>query len=101
MQPRNMNWVIAGKRYRTDEATLIAHDAYWNNCNWEQNGRNTFLFRTSRGNFFAQHQTQVPGESDSIKPLDLTEAMHLYQSLQKKEVPFVIVFPSAVLAEQA
>ncbi len=95
MQPRNMNWVVAGKRYRTDKATLVAHDAYWNSYNREQGGRNTFLFRTSRGNFFAQYQTLVPGETDSIKPLNINEAMHLYQSLQKKEVPFVIVFPTA------
>lgn len=101
MQPRNMNWVIAGKRYRTDKATLLAHDACWNNHNWENNGRNTFLFRTSHGSFFAQHQTLVPGESDSIKPLDVAEAMHLYHSLQKKEVPLVIAFPSAALAQEA
>ena len=96
MQPRNMNWVVAGKRYRTDKATLVAHDAYWNNYNWEQGGRNTFLFRTSRGNFFAQHQTLAPGEADNIKPLEISEAMHLYQSLHKKEVPFVVIFPCAV-----
>lgn len=101
MQPRNMNWVVAGKRYRTDKATLVAHDAYWNNRNWEQNGRNTFLFRTPRGNFFAQYQTLVTGESDTIKPLDVSEAIHLYQSLHKKEVPLVIVFPSVVVVEDA
>ena len=99
MQPRNMNWVLAGKRYRTEKATLVAHDAYWNNYNWEQGGRNTFLFRTPNGSFFTQHQTLVPGESDTIKPVDIAEAMHLYQSLHKKEVPFVIVFPSAMVED--
>lgn len=93
MQPRNMNWVVAGRRYRTDKSTLLAHDAYWNNYNWEQDGRNTFLFRTRNGNYFAQHQSLVPGETDSIKPLTRDEAMHLYHSLGKQEIPFAIAFP--------
>jgi hypothetical protein len=88
-----MIWVVAGKRYRTATATLIAHDEYWNGYNCEQGGRNTFLFRTSNGNFFAQHQTLLPGEINKITPLDTTEAVALYQSLRKKEVPFRVVFP--------
>jgi hypothetical protein len=93
MQPENMTWVIAGKRYRTDEATLIAHDEYWNGYSCEQDGRNTFLFRTPHGNFFAQYQTLLRGEVNRITPLDTTEAIALYQSLPKKEVPFGVVFP--------
>jgi hypothetical protein len=93
MQPQNMIWIVAGKRYRTDTATLIAHDEYWNGHTWEQGGRNTFLFRTPEGNFFAQHQTLLPGEINRITPLNTTEAIALYQSLHKKEVPFRVVFP--------
>jgi hypothetical protein len=100
MQPQNMNWVAAGKRYRTDTATLIAHDAYWNGYNFEQGGRNTFLFRTPNGNFFAQYQTLLPGEINKINPLETEEALHLYQSLRKKEVPFRVVFP-CIKAEEA
>jgi len=95
MQPQNMNWVIAGKRYRTDTAALIAHDAYWNGHSWEQGGHNTFLFKTPKGNFFAQYQTLLQGEIDKITPLEINEAMALYQSLHKKEVPFTIAFPDA------
>jgi hypothetical protein len=93
MQPRNMKWVVAGKRYRTDIATLIAHDEYWNGHTWEQDGHNTFLFRTPEGNFFAQHQTLLPGETDKIIPLEISEAISLYQSLHEKEVPFAVAFP--------
>ena len=93
MQPENMTWVVAGKRYRTETATLIAHDEYWNGYNYEQGGRNTFLFRTPRGDFFAQHQTLLRGEVNKIKPLDMAEALALYQSLPKKEVPFGVAFP--------
>jgi hypothetical protein len=93
MQPQNMIWVVAGKRYHTDKATLIAHDAYWNGHSWEQDGRNTFLFKTPNGNFFAQYQTLLPGEINKIAPLEINEAIALYQSLHKKEVPFRVVFP--------
>ncbi len=93
MQPRNINWVAAGKRYRTDTATLIAHNSYWNGHSWEQDSRNIFLFRTPNGNFFAQYQTLLPGEFDRVTPLEINEAISLYQSLLKKEVPFVVAFP--------
>lgn len=94
MQPENMVWVVAGRRYCTEEATLIAHDEYWNGYNCEQGGRNTFLFRTPNGSFFAQHQTLLPGETNRIAPLEISEAIALYQSLRKKEVPFRVVFPN-------
>jgi hypothetical protein len=95
-----MTWVVAGKRYCTETATLIAHDEYWNGYNCEQGGRNTFLFRTPKGNFFAQYQTLLQGEVNRITPLDTTEAIALYQSLQKKEVPFTVAFPG-IKAEDA
>jgi len=94
MQPQNMTWVVAGKRYRTDKATLIAHDAYWNGHTWEQGGCNIFLFRTPEGNFFAQYQTLLPVETGKIVPLEIDEAVALYHSLYKKEVPFTVAFPS-------
>jgi hypothetical protein len=93
MQPQNMIWVVAGKRYSTATATLIAHDEYWNGYNCEQGGRNKFLFRTPKGHFFAQYQSLLPGEINRITPLETEEAIALYQSLRKKEVPFRVVFP--------
>jgi hypothetical protein len=100
MQPENMIWVVAGKQYRTDKATLIAHDAYWNGHSWEQGGRNTFLFRTPKCNFFAQYQTLLPVETGNIVPLEIDEAVSLYHSLYKKEVPFRVAFP-CIKAEDA
>ena len=94
MQPINMIWVVAGKQYHTDKATLVAHDAYWNGYNCEQGGRNTFLFKTPKGNFFAQYQTLLPVETGKIVPLEVDEAVSLYHSLCKKEAPFVVAFPS-------
>jgi hypothetical protein len=94
-----MTWIVAGKRFCTEKATLIAHDAYWNGHSWEQAGRNTFLFKTPKGNFFAQHQTLVQGEIDKIVPLGINEAMALYQTLHKKEVPFSVAFPDVNIEE--
>jgi hypothetical protein len=94
MQPLNMTWIAAGKRYCTVTATLIAHDAYWNGHSWEQGGSNTFLFRTPNGHFFAQYQTLLPVETGKIVPLEMDEAISLYHSLYKKEVPFAVAFPS-------
>jgi hypothetical protein len=93
MEPENMTWVVGGKQYRTNKATLVAHDEYWNGYSCEQGGRNTFLFRTPKGDFFAQHQTLLPSEINKIVPLERNEAMSLYQSLHVKEVPFRVVFP--------
>lgn len=93
MQPESMVWVEGEKRYCTEKARLIAHDAYWNGYSCEQGGRNTFLFRTPKGNYFAQYQSLLPGESNRIVPLDTSEAIALYQSLRKKEVPFRVAFP--------
>jgi hypothetical protein len=94
MQPQNMTRVVGGKRYRTDTATLLAHDEYWNGHAYEQNGRNTFLFRTPNGSFFAQNQILLPVVTGEIVPLDRNEAMSLYHSLYRKEVPFAVAFPS-------
>jgi hypothetical protein len=94
-----MTRVVEGKRYCTDTATLLAHDEYWNGHTYEQNGRNTFLFRTRNGSFFAQHQTLLPVITSEIVPLDESEAMTLYHSLYRKEVPFGVAFPCVRVAD--
>lgn len=93
MHPMEMNQVIAGKRYRTETATLLASDAYWDGHNFERRGRNTFLFRTPRGNYFAQHQTQWQGELDRLEVLTREEAFNLFESLHEKEMDFAVAFP--------
>jgi hypothetical protein len=35
----------------------------------------------------------LPGEINRITPLETEEAIALYQSLRKKEVPFRVIFP--------
>lgn len=99
MQPRNMNEVIGRKRYVTEKATLIASDAYWDGSNFERHGRNTFLFKTERGNYFAQYQTCWQGERDRLKPLELDEAIKLFEELPEKEIDFEKAFPGVEIEE--
>ena len=94
-----MNEVIGGKRYRTETATLIASDAYWDGHNFERRGRNTFLFKTKNGNYFVQRQTQWQGEVDRIEPLDQADAVSLYESLHEKAVDFEVAFPGVAIEE--
>lgn len=100
MQVQEMTEVIGGKRYSTKTATLIASDAYWDGHNYERKGRNTFLFRTPNGRYFAQHRTQWQSELDRLEPLEQDEAIRLYETLQEKEIPFEEAF-SGVKIEEA
>ena len=121
MKPRNMSAVISGKRYRTETATLLASGpsgkehlgqtsaepeplleirlggvelgAFLLRGSWEGMGRHTFLFRTPKGNYFAQHQSSFPGERTQLMPLDQSDAMTLYEKLPNKEVVFEEAFP--------
>jgi hypothetical protein len=99
MKPRNMSEVIRGKRYRTETSTLIASDAYWDGHNFERHGRNTFLFRTPKGNLFAQRQTCRQGKPDSIEPLDLDDAVKLFGELHEKEIDFEDAFPGVQIED--
>jgi hypothetical protein len=91
--------VIGGKRYSTKTATLIASDAYWDGHNWERHGRNTFLFRTPKGAYFAQRRTQWQGERDRLEVLTQDEAITMYESLPEKEVEFEQAFPNVKIEE--
>lgn len=93
MHPKSLSIIVNGKRYRTDTASLIASDAYWDGRNWERHGRNTFLLKTLKGNFFAQYQSKRRGEHDYIKPLSIDEAIQLYEQLPEKVAEFADAFP--------
>lgn len=78
--PENMTRIIDRKRYSTETATLISGDDYWDGHNWERRGRNSFLYRTPNGAYFAVHLTQWQGENDSLQPLTEGEAIDMYES---------------------
>jgi len=99
MQPRKMIQVIGGKRYNTETATLLAHDAYWDGHNFERSGRNTFLYRTPKGAYFVVRQTCWQGERDSLEPLDRDEAVGLFEQLPEHDVSWEEAFPGVVIED--
>lgn len=99
MQPKGMRAVIGGVRYDTEKAEVIASDCYWDGHNMERNGRNTYLYKTPNGRYFAVHLTMWQGERDSIEPLTKDEAIYLYEQLPEHEMEFEEAFPDEVVEE--
>ena len=99
MEPGKMKAVIGGVRYDTEKAQIIAHDCFWDGHNMERNGRNTYLYKTPNGRFFAVHLTLWQGERDSIEPLSKDEAMELYEQLPEHEMEFEESFPGEPVEE--
>ena len=98
MQPSDtMETIIGRVRYRVSDSTLLAHDAYWDGSNMERHGRNTFLYRSPRGRYFAVHMTMWQGERDRIEPLDEDSAYELYERLPEKEVDAEEAFPTVTI----
>ena len=93
MKPRSIQAIIDRRRYDTDTATLLAGDDYWDGHNWERGGRQTFLYRTPKGAYFATYLTAWQGERDSLRPLDVDEAIALYESLPERRLEFEDAFP--------
>ena len=95
----NLERIVGRKRYKTEGATVLAHDAYWNGHNFERRGRNTWLLRTPNGAYFSQTQTCWQGEQDEIHPLSQDDAIMLYEELPEQEVEFEQAFPGVDLKE--
>lgn len=92
--PENFTRVIERKRYSTATATLIASDAYWDGHNFERRGRNQFLYRTPRGAYFTVTLTQWNNERDTLEPVDIDQAIELYEGpLSEHEVSYEQAFP--------
>ncbi len=92
MRPLRMTAYIGGKRFSTDTAKLVAHDAYWDGQSEERNGKNQFLFRTEKGEFFVQHRIASTDcfepQRDWIEPISQMDAVLLYAELPEKPVTF-------------
>jgi len=94
-----MKQIINGKLYDTDKAMLVASNRYWDGSNWQRHGRNTFLYKTKRGNFFLHHTTQWQGEREYIEAISEAEARDYYEQLPELEISFEEAF--GVIAEEA
>lgn len=91
--------VIGGKRYSVKTADLLAGDDFWDGHNFERHGRNTFLYRTPKGAYFAVHLTQWQGERRTLEPLTQDEALTLYESLSEKRIEAEEAFPGVKIEE--
>ena len=92
--PTDMTRIIDRRRYSTATATLLAGDDFWDGHNFERRGRNDFLYRTPGGRYFVVGLTQWQGEQDVLRPIDLDEAIELYEGrLTEHRVDYAEAFP--------
>lgn len=93
--PEHFVRIVDRIRYDVSKATLIASDVYWDGNNWERGGRNTFLYRTPKGNYFIIRLTQWQGEQDTLTPVTQDDAVDLYEyHLDEHAVEYEKAFPS-------
>lgn len=95
----NLTRLVDGKRYSVSKSTIIASDCYWDGNNMERGGRNTFLLKTQRGNYFLVNVTQWQGEQDTLSPVSEDDAAHMYEELPEHEVDFEEAFPNRIVEE--
>jgi hypothetical protein len=95
--PADLSDVICRKRYSTATATLLIGNDYWDGHNYERSGRNTFLYRTPKGAYFAVYLTRWEGERNRIEALTVDAAMDLYESLTECRVPMEDAFPGLTI----
>ena len=99
MKPRTKIQIIGRKRYSTETAVLLAGDDWHDGHNFERSGRNTFLYRTPRGGYFATYLTCWQGEQDSLAPLTIDEAVELFETLTERRATFEEAFPGVTVEE--
>jgi hypothetical protein len=87
-----MKQIIDGKEYDTDKARLVASNRFWDGSNWDRNGRNTYLYKTKRGNFFAVYTTCWEDERDTLTPITHAMALQLYGTLPEREMTYAEAF---------
>ena len=93
--PENFKRVLDGKRYDVAKDTLIASNEYWDGSNFERGGTNMFLYVTPNGAYFTVYLTQWEGDRDRIDPVDVGEAIYLYEhALPEHEVEYEEAFPN-------
>jgi len=100
MERIQMQRIVAGRRYDTETATLLAHNVYWDGHNFERSGRNMWLYRTPNGRYFTVSGTLWQGERDTLTPVGLEEARRLYEgTLTEHEIPYEEAFPEVEVTD--
>ena len=102
MKPRPVSQIINRKRYDTETATLLSGDDWFDGHNWERSGRNTFLYKTQKGAYFAAHQTGGRADIDQIEALTEGEAIEMFEKHAahgKNRVEFGVAFPGIEITD--
>jgi len=98
--PLELVRIVDGKRYSVATATLLAGDDWWDGHNYERYGRNTFLYRTPGGRYFAVTLTCWQGERDKLVPVQQDEAVGMYENdLPKHYVAYEAAFPRVKIVD--
>lgn len=92
--------IIDRKRYSVATAELLAGNDFWDGHNFERRGRNTFLYRTPKGAYFVVTLSQWQGEQDTLEPVDLAEAIRLFEGeLTEHRVEYAEAFPNVTIED--
>jgi len=98
--PKDFEHIVNRTRYSVATATLISGNDYWDGHNFERQGRNTFLYKTPKGNFFFVNLTQWQGEQDTIEPATLAEALEAYEEhLTEHRLAYADAFPDVKIID--
>ena len=98
--PIDFTRIFDRKKYSVRASVMIASDDFWDGHNWERQGRNRFLYRTSKGAYFLVTLTRWQNEQDTLKPVTLDEAMNLYETtLTEHDVSYAEAFPGVEVTE--
>jgi hypothetical protein len=87
-----MKQIINKLIYDTEEAECVASNHFWDGHNFERNGRNMYLYKTKKGNFFLYHTTLWQGEQDFIEPIDKADAERMFEELHGDPDSYSTVF---------
>ena len=98
--PTKLVRVVNRKRYSVETATLIAGDDWWDGNNHERGGRNMWLYRTPKGNFFTVTLSQWQGETNHLEPCSIECAMDLFEdSLPVHALSYEEAFPDVIIED--
>jgi len=98
--PEKFTRIVNRKKYSVETATLLADDEYWDGHNLERHGRNTFLYRTPKGEYFTVTLTQWQGEQDALTPVSQDEAIELFENqLSEHAVKYNEAFPGVTVED--
>lgn len=87
-----MKKIIDGKSYNTETATMIAGNDWWDGSNFDRFGRNMFLYKTKKGNFFLEHVSRWQGERDCLELISTSDAKKYFAQLSEHRVEWDVAF---------